>query len=56
MRRARKATGSEGDVLGLGLQPGDNSVRSFAGSELRDMMSIGPVESIEIGSKSFSGS
>ena len=31
-----------------------SSCRFFAAMELRDMMSIGPFDSIEIGSKSFS--
>ena len=40
-------------VSGLALSQAMNSFRSFAGSELRDMISIGPVASSEIGSKSF---
>ena len=40
-------------LSGLALSQAMSSLRSCAGSELRDMISIGPVESNEIGSKSF---
>ena len=41
-------------LSGLALSHAISSVRFYAGSELRDMISIGPFDSIEIGSKSFS--
>ena len=43
-------------LSGLAFSQAISSFRFFAGSELRDMISIGPFASSEIGSKSFSGS
>jgi hypothetical protein len=43
-------------VSGLALSQVTSSPRFFAGRELRDMISIGPFDSIETGSKSFSKS
>ena len=41
-------------LSGLAFSHVISSARFFAGRELRDMISIGPFASIEIGSKSFS--